>query len=596
MMRYQPICPWRSRALLLGGLLLAGCSSNPPAATQGADTTASSSSAATPPAPPAARTQGRKGKIRQRMANLAGQKATAPCGLTNDKVYRLILTKNDNEDDPPCPAPATDAEKSALGDPWAQQILLKNAFPTSVADIVTQMGKTTMTPTSFLIGEGGQIPITVPGADRNANRNLRYVVSWNSQVFLSARPGPHSSFLQVIAWDASKNRFNFYEYNDDTLVWSWMGNSTYATQAETKGHGCFDCHHNGIVIMKELTAPWNNWHSNQAAIVADVVPPAVAEEALFKQKSEANVLEGLVEGYQSNFHSKRINGLINSSQTQISGVPDLLRNIISHSTVNLVSSGTKSKAGGTVNVPTDLFLRKRLASLAGVQIPNAIPQDKYQQYLTAHKYRLVQEREKHVQYSMDGSTFFAFLIPAYSAEDDTIASTLSSMNILDDHFEVSLMMVDFQNPVFSAVREGLLKYADQLPIGNLPPDPTAVSDIPVSFAKLVEQGARNQPACNTAQLDRCTAEQQFLYFWKQTGDAWKTDATNRIKAYAASVGKRIATPDGINDYMRLAASRQAQMKNWKPIGNLVEFSLLFPQSDLQDANLRMHTDGTVGAN
>jgi hypothetical protein len=602
LMRYLHVRHWHSKALLFGGLLLAGCWSNPRATkTQGADTTTVS------PSPAAPRTQVRKDKIRQRVANLAAKDEPSPCGLPNDKLYRLILTKNDNEDYPPCPVAASDAEKSALGDPWAQKILLKNVFPTSVADIVTQMGQVpSMTRNSFLVGEGSQIPTTVPGADREANRDLRYVVTWNDQggsavVFLSARPGPHSSFLQVIARDARKNWFNFYEYNDDTRVWSWTGNSTYATNADTRGHGCFGCHHNGIVIMKELKAPWNNWHSNQAHIIADVVPQAVADEDLFQRRSEANVLEKVVEGYQSTFHQNRINGLINQSGTQISGVPDLLRSIISQSTVNLVSSGTKSNQGGAVSVPTEFFIRQRLASLAGWPGPIAnpqdaykIPQDAYKQYLTAHKYRLVQERK--VQYSMDGSTYFAFLVPAYSTEDDTIASTLSSMKILDDHFEVSLMMVDFQNPIFSAVRERLLAYSNQLPNGTLPPDPNAVSDIPVRFAQLVEQGARNQPACNTAQLDGCTAEQQFLYFWKQTGDAWKTDAVKRIQAYAASVNKRIATPEGINDYMRLAASRQAQMKNWKPIGNLAEFSLLFPRSDLRDPPLRMHIDGTVGAN
>lgn len=47
--------------------------------------------------------------------------------------------------------------------------------------------------------------------------------------------------------------------------------------------------------------------------------------------------------------------------------------------------------------------------------------------------------------------------------------------------------------------------------------------------------------------------------------------------------------------MRLAASRREHFEGWPVIGNLVEFSLLFPRSDLPSApRLKMHVDGTVG--
>jgi hypothetical protein len=625
-MQSRPIRTSHSTALLAFGLLLAGCSSNPPAATtQGAATTpeAPSSSAANP-APPAApkgaHAGGRKGKIRQRAVDLAQKDAPSPCGLSNDKIYRLILTKNDNEDKPPCPVAATDAEKSALGDPWAQQVLLKGAFPKSVADIDALVGKISdMTRTSFVVGEGGMIPTAI--ADQNANRNLRYVINWkwkpgkpDSDIFLSARPGVHSTFLQVIAWDADKSWFNFYEYNDDTRVWSWTGNSTYASQAETKGHGCFDCHHNGMIIMKELAFPWNNWHSPQARISATVVPTEISQETWFFNKAEASILEGMVEGYQQTFHRNRIRRLV--ANNQINGVPDLLRSIISQSTVNLVSSTIKSKVTRTddILVPSGLFIRDRLRDIVSptLTIANTIPRATYNKFLTDHNYRLVQEQEGQTQYSMPGSTNFAFLVPAYSAEDDFITKQLllppndGVVGIVDEQFEAAVMMVDFQNPIFSTVREGLLKYADQLPSGTLasklpsgkPATKAAtVSDVAQNFAALVEKGAQNQPKCNTAQqLDRCPAEQQFLYFWKQKADAWKADAAKRIQTYVDSVGKRITTPDGVSDYMRLAASRRAQMKNSQPIGNLVEFSLLFPQTDLPETTLKMNIDGTVSAN
>ena len=618
LMRFLHIRHWHSPALLLGGLLLAGCSKSEPSAappgtsTQAAATTSSapSASAAAPPspaAPKAARAHGRRVKLRQKAANLA-EKDSPSCGLSNDKIYRLILTNKDDEDNPPCPVAATDEEKKALGDPWGAQILQQNAFPTSVDEIVSQMKAKIpgMTPTSFVLGEGSQVPAsdTVP---RESNRDLRYVVTWapsggSTQVFLSARPGGHSSFLQVIAWDAAKNWFNFYEYNDQTRVWSWTGNSTYASQPETRGHGCFDCHHNGIVIMKELTTPWNNWHSSQTHIVDSNVPAAVAAEALFQHKAEALALERVVERYQQAFHDNRIDKQIVNGQ--MNGVPDLLRHIISQSTINLVSSGRTSGGSEDITVPLDFFIRQRLASIVmggDLRINNTISRAAYAASLTSHHYRLVQS-DSTSGYTMNGSTYFSFLVPAYSAEDDHIATYLvSTTQLVDAKFEAAVMLVDFQNPIFSNKREGLLQYANQLPSGAWAKD-AQVSDVPQRFAALVEQGARNQPACDPGlptdpmRLDRCTAEQQFLHFWRLQGDDWKTDARTRISSYAAAVGQRIQTQAGVDDYMRLAVSRRAQMKNWPVIGNLVEFSLLFPQTDLPEATLRMYPDGTVSGN
>jgi hypothetical protein len=55
--------------------------------------------------------------------------------------------------------------------------------------------------------------------------------------------------------------------------WFWAGHSNMAFNPATRLQGPFDGHVNGNLVMKELTLPWNNWHSSAASIDADVLSP-----------------------------------------------------------------------------------------------------------------------------------------------------------------------------------------------------------------------------------------------------------------------------------------------------------------------------------
>ena len=143
------------------------------------------------------------------LSNLARSKQNC-AAIDSKKVYRFVEGAND------CMV-ELDASFSAsqLQDPFAQTVLHQNARPDSVDKIVAAMSSAKLQQSSFIIGEGSQVPLTT--APRDADRSLRYVISWVTAnngpgVFLSAAPGGHSSFLQVVAWDAVNGVFNFYEY------------------------------------------------------------------------------------------------------------------------------------------------------------------------------------------------------------------------------------------------------------------------------------------------------------------------------------------------------------------------------------------------
>lgn len=620
-MHFVAPCTRRSLALLLGGLLLVGCSRSDKSASSTSSSTAASASgapsaAAAPSSVPASAAavngEGRRRGLRHKPANLL-MRAGQPCPpVTNDRIWRFIEGLDE------CPRVLAEGEiAQELKDAWAAKVLRAGTFPTSVAEIVAAMAskvpEMASGQKSYVVGEGSQVQLSV--APRDGGRDLRYVVTWgegqSAAIFLSALPGGGSSFLQIIAWDAAKSSFNFYEYSTARPGWIWTGDSSYALRDEARGHGCFDCHHNGTLIMKELATPWNNWHSTQAPIDPRVVPEAVANEALFQNREPASGLEGSVRDGFEGYHNARLKKLIqrkNDGSHQISGMPELLSHVISSSTINLastqiVSDPTRATAPqAPVNgLPSDFLLRdsvlQDVVSL-GYTFPELnIKRADYDAYMKTQEYRLVHDDEKSPRYEAPGSTYFAFFVPVPSAEDTYIIKVLRNDHLVSDKFIAAVQMVDFANPVFSTVRDALLKYAEQLPSSTLARDQ---NDIPQRFAALVDRGAQGQPPCETSRLERCTAEQQFLFFWNipdalnphdpKKPEPWKKEMSGRLQAYLDVVGKRLGTPQGLDDYMRLALSRHEQLKQWPVLHNLFEFSLLFPRTT---PLIRMNVDGTV---
>lgn len=513
---------------------------------------------------------------------------------------------------------------SQLNDPFAVTVLRKNAggkgvWPATVPDIVTTVVKAnpTFVQKNYMVGEGCQIPTSIAPRE-GTNRDLRYVLDWgpsgNSPViFLSAFPpgvpnGTPPPFLQVISWDAKKSAYNYYQYvsnnsldqnvSDNTPTWSWAGDSTYARKPATKYKGCFDCHLNGAVIMKELTAPWNNWQSQLGTIDPGVVPAAVAADPIFQNLTGAQTFQQDIQGGVFQYTSKWVQKSVQNGN--INAPSELLRRLILTTNVNFASTQTLSAMTQNVTaLPKDFFLYDSL--LNGVlNLTYAVPQlnlnrSGYNQFMTSNQFVLVNSNPPGA-YQQQGDTYFAFFVPVPAYEDTKAIQQLISQKIVSKHFVAAILMVDFQNPVFSAKRSKLMQYALQIGSARIAPDQ---KDIPTQFAAFVSAAAANQPPCDTTHLDQCTAEQQFLYYWKLPEDNskgnWETACQNMLNGYLTAIGSRITTPAGLNDYMTLSVSRRTQFATYPPINNLKEFSLLLPQTSLGTALFEMHTDGTIGS-
>ena len=539
----------------------------------------------------------------------------SPCPpVVAGQIYRFI----DGIDSCMIPMAAGDLA-TELNDPWGALVLRKNAggagpWPASVADIVNAMGSVSashqLQQFSYLVGEGTQIPTTI--APRTGNRDLRYVITWgpsiaSPSVFLSAvpagvSPGQPAPFLQIIAFDATKQKFNYYQYISNSSVtndagttksWSWAGDTSFARAPQTVGQGCFRCHLNGGLNMKELTPPWNNWQSPQASVNAAVVPPEVAIDPLFLNLSGADKFQQAFEGAQFNLSVRFVRGSIQGKQ--VSNPPELLRRLIETTTVNFASSQVQSHSSADVTaLPNDFFLNdsvlRNVLNLNYALPPLALARGSYQSFVAAQQFQLVNRAaaDGPPDYSQPSPTFFAFFVPVPAYEDAKAIQQLVFQKVVSAKFAAAILMVDFPNPIFSPARSSLGKYAAQIAQANLTPDPT---DAETQFASLVAQAAAGQPACNPASITSCTPEQQFLFYWNQAN--WQAACQQQINAYLAAVGTRIKTPAGVDDYLTLSVARANQFSTAPLVSNLHEFDLLLPCTKLGTGSARMNVDGTI---
>ena len=513
------------------------------------------------------------------------------------KIYRFI------EGVDHCVIPMDSQEiQQKLNDPFAIALLRKGIFPDSAKEISEAIGESDLnvSQTSYVVGEGSQVPLSV--AKRDQPRDLRYVITWgenqnDAQIMLSIGvPASQSSFHQVISWDDQAKAFNYYELrtqrnqlngDSSTLVWSWAGNSPLARQPQTMGQGCYDCHHNGVPIMKELQFPWNNWHSQRVQISPNLVPVSVANEPFFQQRTGGEVFEGAVRSNFQKYYQEwlRTRYLREGSNIKLRDVNQMLSHVITNTTVNLKSVNIQSNGENTSppnqNVngisPIDTFLwdsilQTRLG-LDNQPLAVTFNRDDYDQYLKDHKFALVQRKRDRELYREDGSTYFAYFVPQVSAEDTYMTQQLLNTNILTKKFVASVAMVDFQNPLFSEKRTSLQKYANDISEGTII---NGVSSIPRDFASKVEAVA--SPCSDEASFDSCTAEEQFLYLWHLPDDQWQELTANQLKTYIETVSSLEPT-EQLNKLMQLSVKQRNRFASTPLICNLFEFNLLIPETD-----------------
>jgi hypothetical protein len=503
--------------------------------------------------------------------------AGAPA-LEERTIYRYVVNVD------PAPRKMADPEVAALlQDPLATLLLRRGVFPQTLRELLAAIDRTGALPVqrSFLVGDGGRIPFRAGPA---VKRELRFAIARGTaseaELMVSSGVDPDTSdgFLQVLAWDQVNEVYNYYQRQEP--AWLWSGSSHEALEEPSRGHGCFDSHVNGSLVMKELKAPWNNWHSQSAAI-EDAVGPAdpLRGEQLFQDRQGAQDLERLVvRPGIARWNAARIRARVGADGS-VARVRHFLRQVLETTTVNFATSDQESalvRDDDAVRVPLTFFLSSdSLIDVIGLG-PNVsrptVSGRLYRRSLAAFGFELTDG-----SYRQAGDTHFAFLIPEPAFEDVDLLDKLLGAGVLSRPMAAALLMVDFQNPVYSLRRAALMRHVPE----EFHPTP-GTPDLSTAVAEAIAAAAPATPAASP--------EREVLAYIA-LGDEWEAAMARRIERYLAAVQRRLDTEEGFFDLVRLAESRRRAFRRHP----LNEFRLTLPQTRIPDdaASLALCEDGTV---
>ncbi|MBB3137642.1 hypothetical protein FHS26_005407 [Rhizobium pisi] len=473
------------------------------------------------------------------------------------------------------------AEASPVNDAFAKLVLAPGHRPETLLELLAVLDAV-VGPDAlpdqriYRVADGGQIAWDPSTAD--LDRHLRLVVTrhreQDAEIFVSTAPPFNSSgiFLQVFAWDPVAGAYNFYERRSGT--WSWAGNSWHSLRAPTRGRGPFDSHVNGGPVMKELKVPWLHWHSQASPIQDEIFAPddPLRSDTLYHSSQvkgaedlELIVRSGTSRWTKSRFDREAQNGILSNAQS-------FLRQVVTTTTVNLTSSPQQSASlapDELLRLPTTFFLNTEClvdelnipANIQRLKVPGAF-------YTNCLSRYAVQRQDGGVV--VQGDVDFAFAVPEPSLEDRVILAGLLGRGVLSRRLAACLLMVDFQNPIFSRKREYLLRFF-----------PTQMK-LDGSGEALFVQAVRDPGGEMGA---------EFLSLWDVDPSGWEQSFATMIETHWTKLTEKLGTADGFDEIFRLAESRRRQFRK-RPLS---EFGLTLPiASTLAITDfLRMDVDAHV---
>ncbi|MBB3265207.1 phosphatidylserine/phosphatidylglycerophosphate/cardiolipin synthase-like enzyme [Azospirillum sp. OGB3] len=495
------------------------------------------------------------------------------------------------------PRPITTDELPDLDDPFGRLLRSGQPFPLSLRAVLAAVdaldGTASALPDQlvFLVADGGHIPWS-PETDR-LQRSFRFAVARGNGDFpllISSSTVVNSAadpaFLQVIGWDATHEVFHYYERLRGTFFWA--GASPHALAPPTRGHGPFDSHVNGSLVMKELRSPWQHWHAPQAGINNDALAPddPLRDDPLFTARVTAERLETeVVKPGIRRWNAARVRKAVGPDGVWRQ-VGDFLRQAVSDTTVNLTTSETASHLLNDASIlrpPLSFFINRDTLfdtlglvpgdpAVADIAIPGAL----YLQCLTRYG---VHRSDGAIR--IDGDTHFAFLTPEPAFEDTQLVDEMVQAGLLGPRFVACLAMVDFPNPVFSPRRAALLRYIPDA-VGGSDPARQLETQVVAALETAVATGSdgAGQPG---------SPEREFLANW--TTEHHEAAFIARITAYFQALRAGMVDATVVDGWFRLAEHRRRRFR-CRP---LAEFTLTTPRTNIPaDAPaLRMTETGRV---
>jgi hypothetical protein len=509
-----------------------------------------------------------------------------PESLQPGRVHRFVVGE-----DTAARVLTQDEAARELGDPFATLLLLRGIFPRTAGEVLEALdraapsGDPLRRSLFFLVGEGSQIPMS--SATAAVNRNLRFVVARGvgaegADVLVSAFH-PDTGDVELMSWDRRAGGFNYYQTVGDSTAWVFAGNSRHALTDPTQGKGPFESHLSGNFVMKELRFPWLHWHSQAANILPSVLPkdPPLADHPWVTGRDPRGALTceiavakpGILRWTKTRFAQLLADGGVIGDPARI------MVQVLGTPSVNIITSQTESRAadpGGTVDLPQTFFIDSEgFTESLGLQPPPPfeVSTGIYRSSLSRFRVRLSDGRG----FERPGDTHFAFAVPERAFEDRAVLEEALRVGLLTRRLAVCLLMTDFPNPVFSARRRALL--------AHVPARATVIngaSDFSEEMGDAITAAAPGTP--------EGSPEREFADRWARGEDFASFD--RELQDYFSAVTARLRTQAGFDDYVRLAESRRARVRQMP----IFESPLLFAETDIPRRSRRMRADATVEEN
>jgi hypothetical protein len=383
-------------------------------------------------------------------------------------------------------------------------------------------------------------------------------------VMQSFEPG---LMIELIAWDHTKQAFNFWELigTGKSAEWHYRGDSADVladVAAINMGAGkpafgtrlrCSGCHTLGGPIMKELDAPNNDWWTDahklelgSLKLQAGSEPTAMAAR-LFKDAVGADDMARQVKGGMQRLMQARAarNGDGQSLKQQ-------LRSLFTPMEINLASDSAAFKIRSEVALPAAFFVDARLS---GAQGAIAVPTETYRAALAAVGSRFAPE-EANLEESRH-----AFVVPVRSVIDNLAIDGLVKQGLLDEELVADVLAVDSANPLHSRARASLLRF--------VPERAASVAALKAALVAGLKQAPQDAAARDL--LANLTDPARTAAFHKQ-----------RAGAVLQAVRQGRADQAAVVGWLKLASQRRVEVAaaetSQNPRGTILEpgFRVIFP--------------------
>jgi hypothetical protein len=362
-----------------------------------------------------------------------------------------------------------------------------------------------------------------------------FTASKNGTLF--ANQTPKNLMVELIAWDAAKEQFNFYELmgNGQKGEWFYRGDSQDIAADISLLHRqhnpqnpefgsrlrCSGCHMAGGPIMKELASPHNDWWTTARHL------SFFGDLQLDAQLAE--ILKGLVDGDElaksvaAGASLLETSAKLREAQHALS-LQEQLRPLFCPVELNLESDVAPFDAQQSMfTVPSAFFVDPRLAQAA-----LRISRTHYEAALT----RLESHFPGTQPLRRDAD--HAWLTPVKASSDIRAIDRLISKKVIDQEFVSAVLGVDLTNPAFSSKRCGLLRLVPS----------EATGDWMGSFQGALK--ASTEPAAQELLRNLTDPERRSVEFEQ-----------NRAAQLLHKCQSRLSDSAAVVDFVRLLAERRA---------------------------------------